>query len=125
MRDAILGQLGAAFARLESYEWLDDAGEPQDALPYDADGNRETWEDVLRLQREGVEPEAFASIRIPVLMLHGDADPHPGPETRDLLRRYMPQLEYVEFERCGHEPWREAHARDHFLETLRAWLDGK
>ena len=82
----------------------------------------ETWQDVLRLQSEGVEPAAFAAIRAPVLMLHGDRDPHPGAATRDLLQRFMPHIDYVEFERCGHEPWRERHARDPFLRTLREWL---
>ena len=82
----------------------------------------ETWGDVLRLQRGGVEPQAFRSIVAPVVMLHGDADPHPGTATRDLLRRYIPHLEYVGFERCGHEPWRERQARDHFLRVLRQWI---
>jgi len=121
-RDAILGKLGAAYARLESYELLEDSLGQADKLPVDAAGNRETWDDALRLQREGIEPQAFATIRIPVLMLHGDVDPHPGSTTRDLLRRFIPQLEYVEFEKCGHEPWREARARDRFLNKLQTWL---
>ncbi|CAG0965209.1 Cis-3-alkyl-4-alkyloxetan-2-one decarboxylase [Myxococcaceae bacterium] len=121
-RDATLGKLGAAYARLESYELLEDSLGQADKLPVDAVGNRETWDDVLRLQRQGIEPQAFATIRVPVLMLHGDVDPHPGSATRDLLQQFVPQLEYVEFEKCGHEPWREAHARDRFLKKLQTWL---
>ncbi|HEU4395585.1 MAG TPA: alpha/beta hydrolase, partial [Planctomycetota bacterium] len=41
--------------------------------------HRESWEDMLRLQAEGVYPAAFATIVRPVLMLHGADDPHPGP----------------------------------------------
>jgi pimeloyl-ACP methyl ester carboxylesterase len=76
----------------------------------------------MRLQADGIEPAAFAAISVPVLMLHGDHDPHPGPSTRDVLRARIPQLEYVELPRCGHSPWRERHARDRFFAYLRTWL---
>jgi len=118
-RDRLLGEIGAAFMRAETFEPLPEADA---AEPADAAGHFETWEDALRLQREGVEPAAFRAITARVLMIHGDFDPHPGPATRDLLRKLVPQLEYVELERCGHEPWRERHAREPFLEAVRAWL---
>jgi pimeloyl-ACP methyl ester carboxylesterase len=82
----------------------------------------ETWADVVRRQDEGIEPAAFAAIRAPSLMLHGDGDPHPGRATYDLLHSYIPQLELVEFPHCGHMPWRERTAREPFLDTLRKWL---
>lgn len=120
-RDALVATLGALFMDAETVDTLAlptlGAG-----LPVDGRGNRETWDDVLRLQAEGIEPERFASIRVPVLMLHGDTDPHPGAGTRDRLRTVIPHLQYVEFPRCGHEPWRERHGRDPFLARLRAWI---
>ena len=36
--------------------------------------------------------------------------------------RWMPQLEYREWERCGHHPWREKAVRDEFFAVLRQWL---
>jgi pimeloyl-ACP methyl ester carboxylesterase len=42
----------------------------------------------------GIEPQAFAAITAPVLMVHGDDDPHPGA-IRETLRPFLPQLEYV------------------------------
>jgi pimeloyl-ACP methyl ester carboxylesterase len=91
-------------------------------IELDAKGHTETWNDMLRLQAEGVYPAAFAAIACPVLMLHGAYDPHPGEMIRDGLARYIPQLEYVELERCGHSPWIEEHARDRFFSVLRTWL---
>lgn len=117
-RDRLLLEQGRITSDAETYELC----EPNEYTEVDARAHRETWDDVLRLQREGVEPAAFAGIHAPVLMLHGDFDPHPGPETRDVLRRVIPQLEYTELARCGHEPWRERHAREPFLNKLRAWL---
>ena len=125
--DLALAELGQLCSALDSHDLLDEGEltpvvEPPPArLPADSSGGAETWRDVLRLQREGIEPESFASIRAPVLMLHGDCDPHPGPCTRDRLRQQVPQLEYVELKQCGHHPWRERHARAPFLQVLRAW----
>jgi pimeloyl-ACP methyl ester carboxylesterase len=121
-RDTLLGEIGDAIMRAESCDLVDDAGAAVDDLPADEAGHAETWHDVLRLQREGIEPAAFSAVQARVLMLHGDLDPHPGPATRDVLRRFLPQLEYVVLERCGHEPWRERHARDRFLDLLRRRL---
>ena len=56
-------------------------------------------------------------------MLHGADDPHPGPAIRDSLRPHLPQLEYREWDRCGHYPWLERAAREEFLVVLREWLD--
>jgi pimeloyl-ACP methyl ester carboxylesterase len=77
---------------------------------------------MVRLQRDGIYPTAFAAIDAPVLMLHGDADPHPGRLTSEDLRTYIPHLEYRELPKCGHSPWLERQARHTFFETLKAWL---
>ena len=122
LRNAALRQLGAMYAELETYAPVTDDVDDTESLPTDATGHAETWKDVLRLQRDGVEPAAFSEIRAPVLMIHGDQDPHPGAATRDFLRKYIPQLEYLELPRCGHEPWRELHAREAFAAALCDWL---
>lgn len=88
----------------------------------DARAHHETWEDMLRLQATGVYPQAFETIRVPVVMLHGAADPHPGRMIRASLEPYLPQLEYVEWEQCGHYPWLEGAIRNEFLRVLVGWL---
>ncbi len=88
----------------------------------DARAHRESWRDMLRLQDEGVYPDAFAAITAPILMLHGAGDPHPGRMIRDNLAPYLPQLEYHEWDRCGHYPWLEAAVRDDFFARSAGWL---
>ncbi len=97
---------------------IDDELEPPEPDARD----EETWRDMVRLQEAGIYPAAFRAIETPVLMLHGAGDPHPGVMIRDSLFRYLPQLEYLELQRCGHDPWRERFARDEFFALLRAWL---
>jgi len=77
---------------------------------------------MVRLQTEGVYPAAFAAIDVPVLMMHGSFDPHPGRMIYDGLRRFLPQLEFYELERCGHYPWVERHAAKPFFQVTLRWL---
>ena len=114
-------RLSARAALLESIYGVDMLPEPG-PVAVDARANAETWADMLRLQAEGRYPAAFAAIRVPVIMLHGAEDPHPGGMVRDSLEPHLPQLEYREWQRCGHYPWREREARDGFFAVLRAWL---
>lgn len=114
---------------VRQYEWtkplylVDPIDEEQEEIePPDVRAHRETWADMLRLQAAGVYPAAFAKIRSPVLMLHGAQDPHPGPMIRASLASHLPQLEYREWDRCGHYPWLERHVRDEFFTVLRTWL---
>jgi pimeloyl-ACP methyl ester carboxylesterase len=118
-RDQILARRGTFAAEVQAIDLLPETEAPVDA---DATGHDETWRDVLRRQATGLEPQSFDAIESPVLMLHGDDDPHPGTMIRDTLLRHIPQLECVGIPRCGHEPWRERHGREPFLTALRGWL---
>jgi pimeloyl-ACP methyl ester carboxylesterase len=117
--DERLRVMGELILPLYSYD-LATSGEESELC--DARAQDETWRDMVRLQREGVYPAAFAAIKTPVLMLHGAFDPHPGQMIRASLEPFLPQLEYREFERCGHYPWLERSARDEFFSVMRDWL---
>lgn len=104
------------------YEIFPEEPDPE-VPPFDMQAHTETWEDMLRLQKEGVYPAAFSKIMVPIIMLHGTDDPHPGRMICENLKKYIPHLEYKEWERCGHEPWKEKHARADFIRTLRDWLN--
>jgi len=118
-RDHLLAKRGALSAQAQSVALI----EPNTSdLAADARGHEETWSDVLRRQNDGLEPQAFAAITAPVLMIHGDDDPHPGAAIRETLRPFLRQLEYVGIARCGHLPWLERDGREPCLRTLRTWL---
>lgn len=112
--------LGALYGAVYEY---DAEPSPTNPEPVDCLGGEETWHDMLRLQAEGLYPQSFSAITSPVLMLHGDWDPHPGPLIRDGLKPYIPELEYLELPLCGHEPWRERQARETFFRLLQDWLE--
>jgi pimeloyl-ACP methyl ester carboxylesterase len=107
------------FVRLYSY---DPFPAPSEEEKLDPRAQQETWNDMLRLQAEGVYPAAFRAIRVPVLMLHGAFDPHPGKLIYAGLRPFLPQIEYHEWEHCGHYPWLEKATADKFFSLVREWL---
>jgi pimeloyl-ACP methyl ester carboxylesterase len=117
--DARLKADAAATTPVYSYDPLTF---PHEEDEVDARAHQETWDDMLRLQSEGVYPAAFAAIKTPVLMVHGTFDPHPGRLIEQGLRPHLPQLEYREFEKCGHYPWLEKAAADAFFALVRDWL---
>jgi pimeloyl-ACP methyl ester carboxylesterase len=105
----------------DRYDPLPETSNAENA-PFDMQAFTETWKDMLHCQESGLYPAAFAVIHSPVIMLHGAYDPHPGKMIRDSLKPYLPQLEYREFEKCGHHPAIERHAREAFFTALRDWL---
>lgn len=117
--DERLRAMGNLILPLYSYELVTT---DQEIEACDARAHHETWEDMLRLQEEGLYPAAFAAIDGPVLMLHGAVDPHPGGLIRASLEPHLPQLEYRQWQRCGHYPWLEKAVHEEFFVVLREWL---
>jgi len=108
-----------ATGQIYSYDLL---ASPHDEETVDARAHQETWDDMLRLQTEGIYPAAFATIKVPILMVHGVFDPLPCRLILQGLRPYLPQIDYRELERCGHYPWLEKAAADTFFCIVREWL---
>ena len=118
-RDDLLGQIGKL---VETATAIDPIGSTAADTHPDADGHEETWADAMRLQHEGIEPARFEAICCPVLMLHGDEDPHPGTAIRDILQLHIPHLAYIGFRQCAHVPWLERQACDRFDDILMEWI---
>jgi pimeloyl-ACP methyl ester carboxylesterase len=111
----------SAEAMMPIYSY-DERTSPHEEDKVDARAHQETWDDMVRLQAEGIYPAAFATIKVPILMVHGTFDPHPGRLIFAGLRRYLPQLEYRELELCGHYAWLERAAAGAFFALIREWL---
>ena len=118
-RDRLLDELGDLIHPLYNY---DPVTTDLEVTAVDAAGNSETWNDMVRLQDEGVYPAAFEAITAPAIMLHGDHDPHPGRMIFEGLRPHLADLIYVELQHCGHYPWIERLAAPTFFQLLRQAL---
>jgi pimeloyl-ACP methyl ester carboxylesterase len=106
----------------DTYSRVDTRGEMSSEGEFDRKAFDETWGDMIRCQKERIYPDLFVNISCPVVMIHGDYDPHPGKITADYLKTYVPQLEYKELANCGHAPDIEKYARNEFYEFLGSWV---
>jgi pimeloyl-ACP methyl ester carboxylesterase len=60
----------------------------------------------------------FSKINIPVIVIHGEYDPHPIEGIRPLLESCLRDVRFEMLPECGHYPWIERHAREQFFEIL-------
>ncbi len=122
--DAGLARLGALFARADAYDPLPPGDENADAMPptnAQAAIFAAVWPEAAALRRSGELLRRARSLRCPVIVLHGDHDPHPVAGVREPLSG-LPGLRCLVLPRCGHTPWRERQAREPFFRALAAAL---
>ena len=117
-----LGAAGRLWQEIDSYDLVTLGN---GVLECDLKAHQETWQDMMDLQAAGVYPAAFTAITSPVLMLHGDYDPHPGDMIRDNLLHYIAHMEYHAWGKCGHYPWLEKAVAADFYGVLTQWLQNQ
>lgn len=112
-----LARLGALLSGTDTFEPLPDE-EPNDCLPAEGDTFQKVWNDAVRLRHSGELLELGSRIRCPVVAIHGDYDPHPADGVSKPLSAAVQDFRFILVPQCGHEPWRERHARDRFFALL-------
>jgi pimeloyl-ACP methyl ester carboxylesterase len=112
----VLRRLGALAGVADSYELI-----PHTASRVETDSKafRAVWAEAEALRRSGALVRSLRRVRSPVLVIHGTRDSHPLSGVVEPLRTVGVKLRVVALPRCGHEPWRERHARERFFAVLR------
>lgn len=121
-RDNSLDRLGNLLAKTDAYDPLPPEEAPGELMADQAEIYRNVWAEASELRRSGRLLGLANQIRCPVLAIHGDYDPHPFEGVRDPLARLLGDFRFILLPSCGHEPWRERQARDHFYGILRREL---
>lgn len=115
-KDAILAEFGALLFTADTFDPdCDYIG----ALAHQYEVNRAVWDEARALRRSGALLEMGRAVVCPVVALHGDHDPHPADGVRLPLARVLRDFRFVPIEKCGHYPWVERQARDHFFKLLK------
>lgn len=94
--------------------FVDDVG-----LNYEA--NLALDADALRLEERGELRGRLPALEIPALVLHGEADPLPVRNARELAS-HLPNVEFRVLPDTGHLPWLERP--DAFRDAIRRFLTG-
>jgi pimeloyl-ACP methyl ester carboxylesterase len=77
------------------------------------------WADYVTCRdKPGYLKSEFSKIDIPVVVIHGDYDPHPIEGIRPFLVDCLADVSFYILPQCGHYPWHEKQAREEFFEIL-------
>ena len=119
-KSRIVAELGPLMESTDVYDALPD--EPvvdEESISWSPNSFAGLMEEAMQLRRDGVFLEWAKAIQCPVTAIHGAYDPHPAAGVQEPLARYVDDFTFVLLDKCGHDPWRERHAKDQFFATLR------
>ncbi|SYZ73429.1 putative hydrolase [Candidatus Zixiibacteriota bacterium] len=86
--------------------------------------NNMVWSDFKAMRdNPGCLRRLFTAVNIPVIVIHGDYDPHPIEGIRPFLESCIKDITFHILPQCGHYPWIERHAFARFYDILGANLD--
>jgi pimeloyl-ACP methyl ester carboxylesterase len=90
-----------------------------EVLETQPDVNDKVWSDFKMLwDSPNYLVAEFSKINIPIIVIHGEYDPHPIEGIRPLLESCLQNVRFELLPLCGHYPWIERHARERFFEIL-------
>lgn len=111
----------ALLALCDNWRAMPEAGAEAD---FDPAIYESVWPQAAELRRSGELLRRAASIRCPIVAIHGDYDPHPAAGVEEPLRAAARNFRFVLLPRCGHRPWVEQEARDMFYRELERAIRG-
>ncbi len=114
-KNGLLARLGCLLARADAY---DPTNIPDEGFHCQYDLFRGVWDEACELRQKQILLQMAQAIRCPVVAIHGDWDPHPAEGVNDPLVKVLPDFRFVRLEKCGHRPWIERTASEHFYEVL-------
>ncbi len=115
-QDAILAELGDLFSVSDDYDLLEGC---EDKINVNFEQYSRVWSDFVKLRdRPGYLKNEFSNIRCPVVVIHGDYDPHPIDGIRPFLESCIDDIRFYILPKCGHYPWKEKHAHQTFYQIL-------
>ncbi|HWI66716.1 MAG TPA: alpha/beta hydrolase [Symbiobacteriaceae bacterium] len=119
-KDLLMRRLEALVAKSDNYEPLPVPTEERDLLPADGEQHQAVWAEAAQLRKSGALLEHARYITCPVMAIHGDCDPHPAIGVKQPLEQRIGDFRFILLEKCGHNPWKERHARDSFYRVVRS-----
>ena len=115
-----------AFLKLSSLVSLSDSydAETEDTndTEIDPDVYISVWNEASELRKKGILLQQLSRITCPIIAIHGDYDPHPAEGIHIPLRNSGCNYSFELLKQCGHKPWIERKARDHFYRLLTEYI---
>lgn len=111
-------KIGELFGKSESYDLIEnDANEI--IIEVDSNIYESVWPQAAKMRQDGEFIKLAKDIKCPVVVIHGDYDPHPFEGIKEPLEEVLKDIKFILLEKCGHTPWKEKFAKDKFYEILK------
>ncbi|MBL6990517.1 MAG: alpha/beta hydrolase [Bacteriovoracaceae bacterium] len=82
--------------------------------------NQKVWSEFVTLRdTPGHLQSMFKKISVPVVVIHGDFDPHGLEGIEPFLRSCIENIKFHILKKCGHYPWIERDALDNFYKLIK------
>jgi pimeloyl-ACP methyl ester carboxylesterase len=120
--DTLVRRLGELAAKTDNYCTVEPEIDRDDCLKPDGAHYNAIWSEAARLRESGELLDLAAQIACPVVVIHGDNDPHPIEGVSLPLEKRIKDLTVNRLEKCGHSPWKERYARERFYGIVRQEL---
>jgi len=117
--DQVLQEFGGYVSKADSYDPIPNSGE---VIGLQADIYTSVWKEAEELRKSGKLLDYGRLITCPVVVIHGDYDPHPYEGVREPLSRELKDCKFILLKKCGYYPWLEKEAKDDFYIALEKEL---
>lgn len=114
-KDKVMNEFGKLMMKVDSFA-LDDNINDTSSANYNM--FKSIWAEAVILRNEGKLIKSVKEINIPIHIIHGDYDSH---EKEGILNPFIKNHINFNFNiipNCGHYPWKERHAKSHFLNII-------
>ncbi len=91
---------------------------PNDVVEFQPEIYRTVWAEAARMRSSGRWLQLARDLKMPVVAIHGEWDPHPAEGVRGPLSRVLRDFRFISLAGCGHYPWLERAARQEFFRIL-------
>ncbi len=108
-------EFGELISKADSFNPIQEKGED---VKVQSEIYEHVWKEAEELRKSGRLLEYGKLITCPVVVIHGDYDPHPFEGVKQPLSKIMKDCKYILLHHCGHYPWLEKQAKDKFYEIL-------
>ncbi|MEI6462529.1 MAG: alpha/beta hydrolase [bacterium] len=114
--DEILNEYGSLMGMIDSYSRRSDIEPTTERAQMEI--YERIWPEADKMRRMGELLAKFATIKCPVVSIHGDYDPHPADGVRIPLEHTDTNFKQIIIKRAGHKIWEENYGEKPFYDAL-------
>ncbi|HPR95201.1 MAG TPA: alpha/beta hydrolase [Thermotogota bacterium] len=111
---------GALFHKTDSFD--EEELNPAVKVNVSKEIYEKVWPEAAGKRTTGELLRALKDVKCPISVIHGDYDPHPFDGVKNPLLENNKEAEFYLLKDCGHNPWRERHAKREFYKIMEEIL---